>query len=179
MSTKRVNKKSLSYYILLTLEKSIDGYVRFDDLIHHSGSYAYGSRWDYPVKKSELSQALKRLRERGFIKQDMVNTNELILKLTDLGRDALGLEVEEEWDGKWRIVIFDIPEQKRVIRNLFRRRLKEWGFKKWQQSVWVTKRDVTEKLKILIADLKIEDWIAVIESEDISISNKLLNGRPT
>lgn len=97
-----------------------------------------------------------------------------------MGREALGLEFsEKDWDGRYRIVIFDIPEQKRVIRNLFRRRLKEWGFTRWQQSVWVTKRNVTNKLKILIADLKIEDWIAVIESDDVSIGNKLLDGRST
>lgn len=179
MFSKRVNKKSLSYYILLALEKSIDGYVRFDDLIHHSDSYAYGSRWEYSLKKSELSQALKRLRERELIKQDKINTGELVLKLTELGRDALGLEVEEKWDGKWRIVIFDIPEQKRVVRNMFRRRLKDWGFQRWQQSVWVTKRNVTKKLKLLINDLKIGDWIAIIESDDVDIGNKILDGRIT
>lgn len=34
------------------------------------------------------------------------------------------------------------------------------------------------RLKLLIADLKIEDWIAVIDSEDALIGNKLLDGRP-
>lgn len=175
MATKGVTKKSLSWYILLGLEKAVDGYVKFEDFVYNSGFYVQGMR---EVDKSEFSQALKRLRERGLIKKYNVDVNKVILQLTDLGRNALGLEVEEEWDGKYRIVIFDIPEQKRVVRNLFRRRLKEWGFRRWQQSVWVSKRNVTKRLKILIADLKIEDWIAVIESEDISIGNKLLDGRP-
>lgn len=169
----KVRKNSLSYFILLALEKSIDGYLTFEN-------FAYHPLWiERNIKKSELSQALKRLREKGYIEKDETNTNEIIFKLVDLGRDALGVETDEEWDGKWRIVIFDIPEQKRVIRNLFRRRLKDWEFRRWQQSVWVTKRNITTKLRLLIQDLKIEDWIAVIESEDILIGNKLLDGRLT
>ena len=179
MATKGVIKKSLSFHILLTLEKAVDGYVRFDDLIHHSGRYAYHDGWEYPLKKSILAQALKRLRERGLIIEDKRDTNQLVLRLTELGKDALGLEIEEEWDGKYRIVIFDIPEQKRVVRNMFRRRLKDWGFIRWQQSVWITKRNVTKKLKLLIDDLKIEDWIAVIESDQVDIGNIMLDGRPT
>lgn len=172
----KVRKNSLSYFILLSLEKSIDGYVRLEDFAYHHYRYHYGIP---DLKQSELSQALKRLREKGYIENDQADTNQVVLKLTGLGKEALGLEVEEEWDGKFRIVIFDIPEQKRVIRNLFRRRLKDWGFKRWQQSVWITKRNVSKKLRLLINDLKIEDWIAVIESDDIPIGNKLLDGRPT
>lgn len=172
----KVRKNSLSYLILLTLEKAIDGYVRFEDFTYHHYRY----KWGIPeLEQRELSQALKRLRERGLILEDKADVDKIIIKMTDLGKTALGVESEEKWDGKWRIVIFDIPEQKRIIRNLFRRRLKDWGFKRWQQSVWVTKRNVTEKLRLLIDDLKIADWIAVIESEDALIGNKLLDGRLT
>ncbi len=135
-----VKKNSLSYFILLALEKTIDGYVRLEDFLFNPGYYAYGNGWKFPSDKSELSQAIKRLRERGLVLKDTANTDQVILRLTDMGREALGINPEEEWDGKYRIVIFDIPEQKRVIRNLFRRRLKEWGFRRWQQSVWITNR---------------------------------------
>lgn len=145
--------------------------------MYNPGYYAYGMGWDYPLKKSKFSQAIKRLRERGLIEKDIINTDQIILKLTNLGIQALGSKDDEEWDGKWRIVIFDIPEQKRIIRNLFRRRLKYWGFKRWQQSVWITKRNVSKQLRLLIHDLKIEDWIAIIESDDTTISNKILDGR--
>ncbi len=173
-----VRKNSLSYYILLALEKAVDGIVRFDDFVNNPSYYAYSSGWEYPLDKSELAQAFKRLRERGLIKEDKVDGSKVIFKLTELGKDALGTEFDEsDWDGKWRIVIFDIPEQKRIIRNLFRRRLKGWGFIRWQQSVWITKRNLTKELRLLIGDLKIEDWIAVIEAEDVLIGNKVLDGR--
>lgn len=172
-----VKKNSLSCLILLTLEKTVDGLVELNDFVNNMKNYSIFTGRDYPLRKSALSQAIKRLRERKLIEADSNDTNKIMLRLTDLGKEAMGFEREDEWDGKWRVVIFDIPEQKRVIRNLFRRRLKKWGFQRWQQSVWVTKRNVAKKLRILIQDLKIEDWIAVIESEDVLIGNKLLDGR--
>ena len=166
-----VKKKSLNAYILLALEKAVDGYVRLEDLGHRSYRYTYG----YPnVPTSQLSQAIKRLREKGFIKQDKINMGEVVLKLTDQGRDALGIEDNaEQWDGKWRIVIWDIPEQKRIIRNLFRRNLKKWGFKHLQNSVWTSKRNVYQKLMDYIKDLGIEQWVTVIEAEKLSSNHNL------
>jgi len=166
-----VKKKSLNSYILLALEKAVDGYVRLEDLGHRSYRYTYG----YPaVPTSQLSQAIKRLREKGFIKQDKINMGEVVLKLTDQGRDALGIEDNaEQWDGKWRIVIWDIPEQKRIIRNLFRRNLKKWGFKHLQNSVWISKRNVYQKLMDYVKNLGIEQWVTVIEAEKLSSNHNL------
>lgn len=165
-------KGSLSYYTLLVLEKSIDGYVKFDDFIHNPGFYAYGM--DREPKKSDLAQALKRLREQGLIKQDNLDTQEIVLKLTDSGREVISgsiIEFEQpNWDGKWRIVIFDIPEEKRVIRNLFRRNLKKWGFKKLQKSVWISKMDIYERLENYVKDLGIERWVTIIEANKLTSS---------
>lgn len=167
----KIRKGSLSEFTLLALEKAIDGYVKFDDLIHHPGKYAYGDGWDRPIKKSFLSQAVSRLKEKGLVEYEDNKTDQIIVKLTALGREALGdlAVLEQKWDGKFRIVIFDIPENKSVVRGLFRRRLKDWRFTMCQRSVWITKSDVTDKLRKLIERLKIKDWVAVIESDDTSI----------
>ncbi|MBI2039896.1 hypothetical protein HYT18_02390 [Candidatus Microgenomates bacterium] len=170
----RIYKGSVSELILLVLEKTIDGYVRFEDYIYNPGLYAYGSWGDRHLKKSELAQALKRLREKGLVETEK-DTKGLIIKLTELGKDALGdISVpEKDWDGKWRVVIFDIPERKRLIRNLFRRRLRDWGFKNWQKSVWITRSNITEKLRKLVSKLNIEQWVAVIETDDPALKNIL------
>ena len=164
-------KKSLSRFILLTLEKTVDGYVRFEDFANHYYRYHYGAP---DLKKSALAAALKRLRENGLVEVDH-DSGKLVVKLTNLGKDALGdvAGQDEKWDGYWRIVIFDIPEKHYVVRNLFRRKLKEWGFKKWQQSVWVTKNNITSKLRFLIRKLGIDSWVSVVESNDKILSNIL------
>lgn len=162
-------KKSLTNFILLVLEKAVDGYVRYDDLIHHSYSYAWGSGWDKSLKKSSVSQALKRLRERGLI--DFMSDEKLTYRLTDRGKQKAVWESirfdDKKWDGRWRIVVFDVPEKRRQARDLLRGHLKSWGFTPWQQSVWVTKKDCTKQLRGYIKSMGIEDWVIVLESDNV------------
>ncbi|MCR4305793.1 MAG: hypothetical protein NUV73_01785 [Candidatus Daviesbacteria bacterium] len=167
-------KQSISSGVLFILEKAIDGYVRLEDFAYHHYRYHYGVP---ELKKSSLSQALRRLRLDGYIEK-CISEGKVIFKLTQLGKDCLGVE-DQEWDKLYRIVIFDIPENKRGIRDLFRRRLKEWEFKNWQRSVWISKRNVTNKLRKLIKDLGIEKWVAVIESGDKSLDYITFNDRGT
>lgn len=136
----RVRKGSLGNFLLFALEKTIDGAVLLDDFVDHPYKYATGFTRPPNFKKQALSKAIQRLREAGYI-ENGVDQGAVILKLTEIGRDYLG--IEESWDGKYRIVIWDIPENKRRIRDLLRRRLKEWGFKNWQRSVWVSRRNIT------------------------------------
>lgn len=158
-------KQSITNLALLILEKSVDGYCRFEDFAYHSYKYLYG----YPeIKKASLAQALKRLRESGFIEKDQTS-GEIIYKLTKAGRDKAILmkEEDENWDGKWRIVIFDIPEKRRAARQFLRKKLIEWGFQKWQKSVWACKKNCTQQLEEIIKQVGIEDWVLVIESSHV------------
>lgn len=166
MSQLPSKRKTLTNLILLVLEKSIDGYVRFEDFTYHAYRYQYGIP---DLKKADLAKALKRLRERGLI--DFVSDQQLVFRLTDQGKDkALWERIrygDEKWDGKWRLVIWDIPEKRRVARDLLRFKLKQLGFKKWQKSVWASKVNCTKLLRDFIKQVGIEDWVMVLESDNI------------
>lgn len=162
-------KKSLTNLILLTLEKAVDGYVRFEDFTNNPGYYAYGSGWSYPLNKSGLAKTLKRLRENGLV--ELIDDKELILRLTDKGREKAvmaNLLVEQKtWDRKYRIVIFDIPEKRRAVRDLLRIKLKGWGFVPWQRSVWVSKKNCTKPFRDFIRNVGIKEWVMLIESNNV------------
>ncbi len=162
MSRSPSKRKVLTDLILLALEKSIDGYVAFEDFI-------YNPLLERPVKKSVLSQAIKRLREQGLI--ELISDKELVLRLTDSGKDkALWKKLalrDEKWDGKWRLVIWDVPEKRRLARDLLRFKLKQIGFIQWQKSVWASKINCTKLLRDFIKQVGIEDWVMVIESDNI------------
>ena len=86
--------------MLLALEKSVDGYVRVEDFLYNTHIYAKG--YERNIKKPLLSQAIRRLREKGLI--DFIDEKKLILKLTDRGLDkAIWAKLKEEdsrdWDG--------------------------------------------------------------------------------
>jgi DNA-binding transcriptional regulator PaaX len=162
----KIQKSKLSYLVLDSLEKAVDGCLRFEDFTNKTWIYAKG--YDRPLKKSSLSITLSRLKEKQMIKRELVD-GELIIKLTDLGKDALFMNNDQNvWDGTWRIVVFDIPEQKRIVRNLFRRNLKKWGFKQMQKSVWISQKNVFNKLVSYVQELKIDEYVTIFESKKIS-----------
>src|SRR3989338_1443644 len=101
-------KRMITDFVLLSLEKSIDGYIRFEDFAYHHYRYHYGIP---ELKKASLAQALKRLREGGLI--ELVSDEKLAYRLTDKAREKEVLASlkfsEKEWDGQWRLVMFDIP----------------------------------------------------------------------
>lgn len=79
-----------------------------------------------------------------------------------------------KWDGKWRGIIFDIPELNRKDRNFLRKELKWMGFKEVQKSIWLFPYDIERELKILIKswrqDFKGDIRFVLIETiEDIDL----------
>lgn len=91
---------------------------------------------------SSRSAAISRLLASGYMARSPNGT----LELTRKGRTYLALEQvrlsakpvrQRRWDGKWRVVAFDISERQRGLRDKIRSELKETGFVCVQQSMWV------------------------------------------
>lgn len=60
----------------------------------------------------------------------------------------------KKWDGRWRVVIFDIWESRRSVRDRLRFLLRRIGFVKIQNSVWVYPYDCEEVIVLIRAELK-------------------------
>ncbi|MEK7508980.1 MAG: hypothetical protein AAB568_03970 [Patescibacteria group bacterium] len=96
------------------------------------------SRW-------QISKTLKQLRLRGYVQFDEKDDKTPIL-LTPKGLKrslhfqlfGLSFNRSKKWDYLWRMVIFDIPEKKKAMRESFRRELNCMKFYKLQKSVFVT-----------------------------------------
>ncbi len=56
---------------------------------------------------------------------------------------------EKKWDGKWRIIIYDIFSKKRWERELFRRTLKRLKFLQLQKSVYLTPFECRNEIEYL------------------------------
>src|ERR1700682_3536619 len=92
-------------------------------------------------RRKTLDVALYRLWKKGWIKY-VDKEGERFLKLTRHGEiEALLIKTyfppQMEWDGKWRMFIFDIPESAKEKRDVLRKLLKKNSFKKLQASVYV------------------------------------------
>ena len=167
-------KSKLANAILFTLEKTTWAGTALYDFAYYNYRYLYSPNQN--IDRYEFYQAIKRLRDQGFIEkiQD-IDQDKIILRITSKGLYQTKIEkalTAEKWDGKWRLVIFDIPESKRRLRNTLRQKLKGWGFKYWQKSLWASKKDVAEPLRDFIGEIGISDWVLVVVADDVG-SNKL------
>ncbi len=87
-------------------------------------------------------QAVYALKRRGAI-EIVRQHDQRFLKLTAKGELEILLAKAKinaagRWDGKWRMIIFDIPEDTKKRRDQLRRLLKENNFYKLQASVYLS-----------------------------------------
>ena len=67
-----------------------------------------------------------------------------------------------KWDKKWRIIIFDIPQEMHNKRNWLRKKLKNLGFYMIQKSVFVFPYPCEEELGDICSHLNISDYVDII-----------------
>lgn len=71
------------------------------------------------------------------------------IKLDQLEMDDFEIKTPKVWDKKFRVIIFDVPEEKKLIRKALRKQLVEWGFVRLQNSVWVYPYECQEAIALL------------------------------
>ena len=79
----------------------------------------------------------------------------------------------KKWDRKWRVVSFDIPEKVRRSRLKLRITLKEIGFIKLQNSLWVYPYDCKWFIHLLKNDFKIGKDVIYMTVDEIEHSQVL------
>lgn len=102
-----------------------------------------------------LKQILKRLYEQKLVEIGEENGIQVV-KISEKGKKKLlKFNLEEMalntkgWDGRWRIVIYDIFSGKRQERELFRKTLKQLRFLKLQKSVYLTPYKCYDEIEYL------------------------------
>ena len=65
------------------------------------------------------------------------------------GLQGLSIPTPPVWDKRWRVVLFDIPEEERKIRNVLRQHLKRMHFFSLQESVFVHAYDCEKEIRRL------------------------------
>ena len=128
-------------------------------------------------RNSNLSRSMKRLLENEALKFQATSSGKKYLTITEKGRQQLNileardfnLEKPKRWDRKWRVVIFDIGEKQRRIRDQLRITLNKIGFVKLQKSVWVYPYDCEDFMMLLKTNFELGRnllYLVVDEIED-------------
>lgn len=95
-------------------------------------------------KRWRYNRAMRYLEHREQI-QILKKNDDLFIKLTEKGKLTVlmshirtDFDKHKQWDGKWRLIIWDIPESSSKQRDKIRYFFKQLGFYKLQLSVFVT-----------------------------------------
>ncbi len=124
------------------------------------------------IDRNQLFQALNILRLGKFleIKNKPDGTRHINLTLKGKNRadkfslNELAVKKPKRWDKKWRIVIFDIPEDRKSLRDELRRRLKLLGFAEFQKSVFAFPYPCEDEINILVNFFGLHAHVRYLES---------------
>lgn len=107
-------------------------------------------------KEKQVKDVFRYMKNKGLIDIE-TKRGQTYVRLTKEGEREAGryqinklqIKIPKKWDGKWRVVIFDIPEKEKIRRNAFRGKLKELGFFSLQKSVWVCPYSCEKEINLL------------------------------
>ena len=118
----------------------------------------------------------------GLIREGLIEKEkqENQYKLTEKGFESLSLEfpffrfLKNKWDGKWRVISYEIPEKKREISDSLRREMQGWGLGPWHRSFWLTPHPIMITLKTLTAQKEEEKYIQAFEADHVFGDREIL-----
>lgn len=191
-TTKRLRKRSRSLALLSAIA---NGSLKASTvLVAGSAPLPRGReirRWQYDIlqldPKIDLESMIHNAKERGRTSRAMKDIQRrrlarltkkqgrLVLEITEAGKrrllnyqlDTLSIPKPEVWDGKWRLVLFDIPEKMRAGRDSLRDRLKSLGFLQLQRSAFVFPHSCEDHLDLLVQHYQIQPYVTFFTTKSL------------
>lgn len=127
------------------------------------------------IDREKLRKEIRNLYRSKMIKSKENSDGSCTILLTDKGRlKALTyhfgkMKIEGgKWDGKWRMVVFDIPERIRAGRTALREKIRKLGFYELQKSVWIFPYKCKDEIDFIVEFFGLRKYIrfCVLESID-------------
>lgn len=114
----------------------------------------------------EFSKLIYYLKRKGYIRIENLKNKKAILLTKDGISKALRASFKIEKgkkrrDGRWVMIIFDIPQKNKKSRELLRSILLDLGYKMFQQSVWVSPYDISAKTEKLIQMYSLDKYVRI------------------
>lgn len=113
-----------------------------------------------------LKRTLHRLEKENLV-QIKDEKDYQVVEITARGRkrilkyalDELVIEKPKIWDGKWRLISYDIPREYSRLRKIFREYLRSWGFYPLHESVFLHAFPCGKQVEFLREYLGIGEYV--------------------
>jgi DNA-binding transcriptional regulator PaaX len=134
----------------------------------------------FAKKVASLSQlqvrsrsAITRLSRKGLVRLVRID-GAISVEITPRGRALLALYEaktllarNQKWDGRYRLVAFDIPQCFKKRRDLLRTTVRNLGFLHLQHSLWIFPHDCEEVVALLKSELKLGKSVIYMVVDEI------------
>jgi hypothetical protein len=136
--------------------------------------------WKYSDAK-QFKKTVDSLYASKLVKRTEHKDGSVTLVLSEEGRrralryhlETLTIQPQEKWDGKWRVVMYDIPERIRGLRQKMYRTLRTLGFVELQHSIFVHPFECVNEIEFLIEAYNARPYVRRMLVEEIDISKPL------
>ncbi|MEK7562597.1 MAG: hypothetical protein AAB509_02880 [Patescibacteria group bacterium] len=166
--------KPLSEKVLLLLFTGLTLSICYTQRQYWKTIKSASREWE-KINRKELQYEIKKLYRSRLIEKKENSDGSITMFLTDRGKlRALNFRFEEmkisekNWDGKWRMVAFDVPEKFRGGRDALRGKIKKLGFYELQKSVFVFPYNCKDEIDFIIEFFNIRKYtrFALLETID-------------
>jgi len=127
------------------------------------------------INKGSLERSINSLYKSNLVETKDNRDGTLTLVLSREGRrvalsydiENMGVRRPDRWDGKWRIVMFDVPEPLKKVRDSLRMHFKSMGFYEFQKSVFVHPYPCAKEIEYIIEFYEVRKYVRFIVASDI------------
>lgn len=128
----------------------------------------------------KILQGFSSLRRYKFIRR-IRNEEDASYALTSKGKarlnyiiiDNIELKNQKHWNGKWYLVMYDLPIRFKRVRNALRWKLKDLGFFQFQKSVWAYPYPCEEEILFVADFFGVRKYVEILEVDKILDDRKL------
>ena len=126
----------------------------------------------------EAKQILYGFRRYKFVRHTRENNSYTLTskgekKLQHIFIDEVIIKASERWDGKWRLVMYDLPIRFKKARNAFRWKLKDLGFFQFQKSAWIYPYPCEGEVLFVADFFGVRTYIEILEIGKVLNDSKL------
>ncbi len=121
--------------------------------------------------RNQIKSAITNLHRQKLVEYASDNNGLITVRLTTKGEsrlktfsiDLIKIEKSKNWNGKWHLVMFDLPVRYSKIRDSLRFKLKQLGFIQFQKSVWIYPYPCLDEILFIADYYKIGEYVEILE----------------
>ncbi len=129
------------------------------------------------INERSLRDSIRKLYKSKMIDFRENQDGTVLTVLTNKGKkqilkydiDKIEIKKPARWDKLWRLVVFDIPEDKNLGRKALAAKLKELGFYPMQKSVFIYPYECKDEIDFITEIFELSPYVRFLRVKDIDI----------